>query len=364
MPFSPHSLLQRSEILMTAKISPMPQTDASPRLQLFQLLTGHYVSHALYVAAKLGIADLLADGPRPFVELAQATKTHGPSLHRLLRLLASSGVLVEADAGTFALTAVGECLRSDAEGSSRAVALLFAGPLMRSWTELLFSIQTGETAFERVFGVKPFEYMPQHPDEAAIFNEAMTAVSAHTAKVVPVAYDFSAFQTVVDAGGGHGVLLAAILKANPSAKGILFELPHVADGARKNIAALGLSERCDVVAGDFFESVPAGADAYILKSVIHDWNHERTVTILQNCRLAMRPSGKLLLVELVLPSRVDQSLRNQIGTGSDINMLVNAGGRERTDSDFAELFAAAGFKLARIVPVEGSLVSVLEGVPV
>jgi SAM-dependent methyltransferase len=235
---------------------------------------------------------------------------------------------------------------------------------MRAWTELLFSVQTGEAAFERVFGVKPFEYMPQHPDEAVIFNEAMTAVSAHTAKGVPAAYDFSEFRTVVDAGGGHGVLLAAILKANPNAKGILFELPHVADGARKNLAALGLSERCDVVAGDFFESVPAGADVYILKSVIHDWNHEQSVTILQNCRRAMRPSGRLLLVELVLPSRVDQSLRNQIGTGSDINMLVNAGGRERTDSDFAELFAAARFKLTRIVPVEGSLVSVLEGVPV
>jgi SAM-dependent methyltransferase len=351
---------------MTAKTSPTPPTDASPRLQLFQLVTGHYVSHALYVAAKLGIADLLADGPRPYADLAQATKTHAPSLHRLLRLLASSGVLVEADAGTFALTPVGECLRSGSgvEGSARAVALLFAGPLMRSWTELLFCVQTGETAFERVFGMKPFEYMPQHPDEAAVFNEAMTAVSAHTAKGVPAAYDFSAFEAVVDAGGGHGVLLAAILQANPSAKGILFELLHVAEGARKHFAAVGLSERCEVVAGDFFESVPAGADAYILKSVIHDWDHERSVKILQNCRRAMRPSGKLLLVELVLPSRVDQSPRSQIGTGSDINMLVNAGGRERTDSDFAELFAAAGFKLTRIVPIEGSLASVLEGTPV
>jgi SAM-dependent methyltransferase len=344
----------------------MPLTDASPRLKLFQLLTGHYVSHALYVAAKLGIADLLADGPRPYADLAEATKTHAPSLHRLLRLLASSGVLVEADADAFALTPVGECLRSGSgvEGSSRAVALLFCGPLMRSWTELLFCVQTGETAFERVFGMKPFEYMPQHPDEAAVFNEAMTAVSAQTAKGVPAAYDFSAFETVVDAGGGHGVLLAAILNANPRIKGILLELPHVAEGGRKNLAALGLSDRCDVVAGDFFESVPVGADAYILKSVIHDWDHERSVKILENCRRAMRPSGRLLLVELVLPTRVDQSLRSQIGTGSDINMLVNAGGRERTDSDFGELFAAAGFKLTQIVPIEGSLASVLEGVPI
>ncbi len=348
---------------MTSTTDAKYTIDASPRLKLFQLVTGHYVSQALYVAAKLGIADLLAGGPRPCAELAQATKTHAPSLHRLLRLLASSGVVGETDAGTFALTPVGECLRSGVEGSSRAVAMLFAGPMMHAWNELLFSIETGEPAFERVFGVKPFEYMPQHPDEAAVFNEAMTAASAHTAKSVPLAYDFSAFETVLDVGGGHGILLAAILNANPGGKGILFELPHVAEGAPKNLAAMGLSERCDVVAGDFFESVPAGADAYILKSVIHDWNHERSVTILQNCRRAMRPSGRLLLVELVLPARVDQSLRSQIGTGSDVNMLVNAGGRERTDSDFAELLAAAGFKLTRIVPIEGSLSSVLEGMP-
>jgi len=215
--------------------------------------TGHYVSHALCVAAKLGIADLHGDGPRPYAELAQATGTHAPSLHRLLRLLASSGVLVEADAGTFSLTPVGECLRRGVAGSSWSVALLFAGPLTRSWNELLHSVQTGEVAFERVFGMKPFEYMAQHPDEAAIFNDAMTVVSSQTAKGVPVAYDFSAFQTVVDAGGGHGVLLAAILNANPGVSGILFELPQVAEGARKHIAELGLSERCDVVAGDFFE---------------------------------------------------------------------------------------------------------------
>ena len=347
---------------MTAKTSAAALNDDSPRLQLFQLLTGHYVSQALYVAAKLGLADLVADGPRSCADLAEATKTHEPSLHRLLRLLASSGVFREVEPGSFSLTSIGECLRSG-EGSSRAAAMLFAGPFIRSWNELLFSVQTGEPAFERVFGMKPFEYLPKHPEEAAIFNEAMTAVSAQTAKNVPAAYDFSTFQTVVDAGGGHGVLLAAILKANPGLRGILFELPHVADGARKNLEGAGLSGRCEVVAGDFFESVPAGPDAYILKSVIHDWDHEHSVRILQNCRRALCPSGKLLLVELVLPSPVDQSLRSMIATGSDVNMLVNVGGRERTDADFAELFQAAGFKLTRIVPIEGSLASVLEGVP-
>jgi SAM-dependent methyltransferase len=349
-------------MLMTATTSPTHPAHASPRLALFQLLTGHYVSQALYAAAKLGIADLLADGPRPYAELAHATGTHEASLHRLLRLLASYSVLVEGDAGTFSLTPVGECLCGGVAGSSRSVALLLAGgPFMRTWNELLHSVGTGEAAFERVFGMKPFKYMAQHPDEAAIFNDAMTAISWQTAQAVPLAYNFLGFQTVADVGGGHGVLLAAILKANPKVNGILFELPHVAEGARKHIAELGLSDRCDVVTGDFFESVPAGADAYILKSVIHDWDHERSVKILRNCHRAMRPSGKLLLVELVLPSRVDQSLRSQIVTGSDINMLVNAGGRERTESDFTELFEAAGFKMTRILPVEGSLASVIEG---
>jgi SAM-dependent methyltransferase len=346
---------------MTEKTTAVNPVDSSPRLQLFRLVTGHYVSQALYVAARLGIADQLAHGPRSAADVAQATGTHSASLDRLLRLLASAGVLAVSNDGQFSLTPIGECLRTGVEGSSHAVALLFAGPMMRSWNELLHSVQTGEVAFERAFGMKPFEYMARHADEAAVFNDAMTSVSSHTAKGVPVAYDFSGFDTVVDAGGGHGVLLAGILKANPKLKGILFELPHVAEGARKHVAALGLSERCQVVAGDFFESVPTGADAYILKSVIHDWNNERSVKILQNCHRAMRPSGKLLLVELVLPSRVDQSLRSLIGTGSDVNMLVNAGGRERTDSDFAELFKAAGFKLTRIVPIEGSLSSVLEG---
>ncbi len=348
---------------MTAETSPGNPPQESPRLRLFQLVTGHYVSQALYVAARLGIADRLADAPRPYGELARETQTHAPSLHRLLRLLASHGVLAEAGEGMFSLTPVGECLRSGVPGSSRPVALLFAGPLTRSWNELLHSVQTGEAAFERVFGMKPFAYMASHPDDAAVFNDAMTAVSLHTARGVPAAYDFSSVHTVVDLGGGHGALLAAIVNANPGVKGVLFELPHVADGARKHLAALGLAGRCDVVAGDFFESVPAAADAYVLKSVIHDWDHERSVKILRNCRRAMRPSGRLLLVELVLPARIDETPRSRIGTGSDVNMLVNAGGRERTDADFAELLEAAGFHLARIVPIEGSLASVLEGVP-
>jgi SAM-dependent methyltransferase len=280
----------------------------------------------------------------------------------MLRLLASAGVFAEKDIGSFSLTPLGDCLRSGTPGSSRSVAMLFAGPLMGAWDELLFSVQTGQPSFERVYQENAFHYMASHPDMAAIFNDAMTAGSTHTAKGVPIAYDFSSCKTVVDAGGGHGALLNAILQANPGVRGVLFDLPHVADGARKSIADSGLSDRCQIVAGDFFQSVPAGADAYILKSVIHDWDDAKSVEILKNCRRAMAPGGKVLLVELVLPARVDQSPWSQIGTGSDVNMLVNVGGRERTDAEFSALFAAAGFRLTKIVPVPGSLSSVLEGV--
>jgi SAM-dependent methyltransferase len=349
---------------MTSQDSSAKPAELPPRLALFQLVTGHYISRAIYVAAKLNIADLLADGPRRFEDLAAATGTHGPSLNRLLRMLASAGVFAETDIGCFALTPMADCLRSGSPGSSRAIALLFSGPLMRGWDELLHAVQTGETTFERALGMDPFRYMAEHPEEAAVFNDAMTAGSTHTARGVPSAYDFSSCATVVDAGGGHGALLTAILKANPAVRGVLFELPHVAEGAKKAIADSGLADRCEIVAGDFFDSVPGGADAYILKSVIHDWDDARSARILQNCHRLMAPKGKLLLVELVLPARVDHSPWSQIGTGSDVNMLVNAGGRERTDAEFKALFAAAGFKLTKIVPVPGSLASVLEGVRV
>jgi hypothetical protein len=348
---------------MTAQQPAANPAALPPRLTLYQLLTAHYVSHALYVAARLGVADHLANGPRHVDELAQATRAHGPSLNRLMRLLASAGVFTEEGPGRFALTPVGDWLRSDRPGSSRATALLFAGPTQRAWGALLYSVQTGEASFQHVTGMDPFQYFAQHPEEAAVFNDAMTAISTQVANALPAAYDFSPFGTVADVGGGHGVLLGAILRANPAARGVLFELPPVAEGARKKIAALGLSGRCEVVGGDFFESVPAGADAYILKSVIHDWDDARGIQILKNCHRAMAPRGRLLLVEMVLPDRVGPSPWNQIVTGSDVNMLVNIGGRERTDGEFRSLFEAVGFRLTRILPIEGSVACVLEGTP-
>jgi len=347
---------------MTTQAKSTQAPELPPRLTLFQLVTGHYVSHALYVAAKLGIADLLAGGPQHYNELAKASGAHAPSLRRLLRLLASAGVLVEDDKDRFALTPIGECLRSDVHGSQRDMALLFAGSGTGAWGELLHSVQTGEPGIQRALGMDAFKFFAEHPEEAAIFNRAMTAVSTQVSIAVAAAYDFSAARKLVDVGGGHGVLLTTILKANPALRGILFDLPQVAEGAKMKIEAAGLASRCEAVGGDFFQTVPSGADATIIKSVIHDWDDARSLAILQNCHRAMAPHGKLLLVELVMPERVDQSPKSQIGAGSDVNMLVNTGGRERTDAEFRALLEAAEFKLTRIIPLEGSLSSILEGV--
>jgi SAM-dependent methyltransferase len=336
--------------------------DAPPFVTLFQLATGYYISRALYVAAKLGIADLLKDGPRPCTELAQLTGTHAPSLARLLRLLVSAGVFAEKEEEHFGLTPIGVYLQTDIPGSLRALVLQFAGPWHSgSWSDLLYSVQTGEIAFDHRFGMSIFPYLTQHPDEAAVFDAAMTALSTQAAAAVVAAYDFSALGTIVDVGGGHGAMLRGILQATPAARGILFDLPHVVEGAKPQIEAAGLAERCTVMGGDFFVSVPSGGDAYVLSVVIHDWDDERSLTILKNCHRAMNKAGRLLLVELVLPARIDQSPKSQIIVGSDVNMLVLAGGRERTEAEFRALFEAAGFKLTRIIPTQG-LASVVEGI--
>lgn len=340
-----------------------PATDASARLKLFQLATSHYISHAIYVAAELRLADQMAAGPQSCERLAEATSTHASSLRRLLRLLASAGVVSEMDDDRFALTPIGEYLRSDVPDSSRAMALLFAGPMMGSWNELLHAVRTGEKVFERVFGMDPFRYMAEHPEQAAMFNEAMTAVSTQAARAVAAAYDFSSFHTIADVGGGYGTLLMTILRANPGLRGILFDLPHVVEGARKQIETANLSDRCEVIGGSFFETVPRGADVYLLKSVIHDWDDDKSIAILKRCHAAMGPSKKLLLVEVVMPARIEPSLRNYITTGSDVNMLVAIGGRERTDAEYRSLYEASGFRLERLIPLEGSLASIIEGVP-
>jgi hypothetical protein len=331
----------------------------SPSETLRRMIHGYQVSQALYVAATLGIADLLAGGPRGVEELAESTGAHAPTLYRLLRLLASVGVFAEDDAGRFGLTPLAECLRSDVPGSQRAWAIMVCSPTFwSSWGELLHSVRTGETAFPKVYGMSNWEYRAQHSEEGAVFDAAMTANTALESAAVAGGYDFSRFGVLADVGGGHGLLLATILAANPAMRGILFDQPQVVAGARDLLTRAGVADRCRAVGGDFFESVPREADAYLLKSVIHDWDDERAVEILRSCRSAMDDGAKLLLVERIVRPGNEPDPAKFI----DLLMLVMNGGRERTTDDFERLLAAAGFRLSNIVPT-GPVLSVIEGIP-
>lgn len=339
----------------------MSVQELPPPFVLFRMVTGYYVSRAIHVAAKLGIADLLAEGARGHDELARATSTHPDSLRRVLRLLAGAGVFTEEEDGKFALTPIGACLRSGVPGSMRAATLLFGGITQHAWGDLLHSVETGEPAFRRVFGMDSFAYIAEHPDEAANFDAAMAGFTKRIATAVAEAYDFSPFHRIVDIGGGNGLLLAGILTAYPALAGIIFDLPHVAARAEEQIRELDLADRCEIVGGDFFKEVPSGGDAYLLKHVIHDWNDDRATEILRNCRRAMGAEATLLIVEGVYPSRIDQSEESRGAAANDVNMLVCTGGRQRSEAEFRGLFDAAGFRLMRIVPTQAP-VKVIEGV--
>jgi SAM-dependent methyltransferase len=336
-----------------------------PGIVLYQIGIGHYFSRVLALAAKLGIADLLIDGPRFYGDLAKATQTHAPSLNRMMRLLASVGVFEERDNGTFALTSLGELLRTGAAGSMRSAVLLFAGiGIQDAWKELEYCIQTGEPAFRRNSpDADPFSQIAQNPEMAKVFDEAMAAFAPLTAAAIAASYDFSPFRTLIDVGGGNGSLLIGLLNANPNLHGIVFDLPHAADKARAKIAEAGLQSRCQAVGGDFFKEVPAGADAYIIKHVIHDWNDDRATAILRSVHRAMPPQGKLLIAEGVYPQRIDQSDLSRGAAANDVNMLVSTGGRQRSETEFRSLQNAAGFELTRIIPTPARL-SLIEGVRV
>ena len=346
----------------TADDKSRESTTMPPPLRLYQMGIGHFFSRALHLAAKLGIADLLKDGPRHYSELAADTATHAPSLNRVMRLLASAGVFAEWENGNFALTPVGEFLRTDVPGSMRSAVMLFAGVgIQDSWKELEYCVQTGEPAFRRTSpDGDAFSHFAQNPEQAKVFDEAMATFTAQAASAVAAAYDFSTFGSVVDVGGGNGALLIGILKAHPTVQGVVFDMPRVAESAIRQIAAAGLASRCQAVGGNFFEAVPPGGDAYLLKHVIHDWNDERATVILTNCHRAMGPDSKLLLVEGVYPRRIDQSDASRGATATDVNMLVCTGGRQRSEAEFRSLYAASGFQLTRIVPTLARA-SVIEG---
>jgi len=320
------------------------------------MLVGSWLSQGVYVAAELGIADLLAGGPRTARELAAVTGAHADSIYRLLRALASVGVFAQDGRGRFCLTPLAESLRSDVGGSQRAFAIMAGAEFYQTWGTLLHSVRTGEPGFDAAFGMPFFEYMTQRPERHAIYDAAMTGVHGAETEPMVEAYDFSGCRTVVDVGGGNGLMLAAILKRYPEVRGILFDLPAVAERARPILDAQGLDGRCETVGGDFFSTVPAGADAYVMRHVVHDWHDEEAAAILRNCREAMAHDGRILVVETVIP-RGDEPC---FGKWLDLMMLLVAG-RERTEGEFRALFAQAGLRLSRILPTSHE-VSIIEGV--
>lgn len=328
-----------------------------PPEQLDHMITGYWISQAIYAAAKFGIADLLREGPRTIDQLATATSTHPEALYRLLRALASVGIFTEQAPQRFSLTPLAEPLQSDVAGSKRALALMSGDEQFRAWGEIEYSIRTGQTAFDKVFGRPIFDYLGDHPDKARVFDAAMVGIHGRESNAVLEAYDFSSFNTIADIGGGNGSQIISILERHGALQGILFDLPHVIERAQERIAAAGLAPRCKLVGGSFFESVPASADAYLMRHIIHDWDDEKSLTILRNCQRAMPKGGKVLVVESVIPAG------NEPFGGKllDLVMLLIPGGKERTESEYRELFGKADLELARIVPT-ATEISVLEAV--
>ena len=324
------------------------------------MIAMRHVPQALHVVAVLGIADLLADAPKSSDELAQVTGSHARTLYRVLRTLAAAGVFAEDKRGRFRLTPLGQPLRSDVANSVRAASIFLSGESELEG-RLVDCVQSGKTAIELVSGTNWVEYYQQEPARAAGFNAAMTALSnAHYAGVVG-AYDFRSISRIVDVGGGHGRLLSMILTAYPKVHGVLFDLPHALEGGQETIADAGLSNRCEVVSGDFFDSVPSGGDAYILSRVIHDWDDEKAVAILKVVRDALPANGRLLLFETMI--RSDNRLSYPLL--SDLNMVIRTGGCERTEAEYRALYQAAGFKLSRCIGTPSPTgMTIIEGKPV
>ena len=329
-----------------------------PHVQLIQMGTAAWVNAVVFAAAKIGLADQLAAGPRNADELAGPMRLHAPSLHRLMRTLAGLGILTERDAQRFALTPMGEALKTGAPGSARATVIAFGGAFWRGWEQLVYSLETGNTGFDKAHGMPLFEYLKQHPAEASDFSEAMVGFHGEEPPAVAEAYDFSGFKTVVDVGGATGNLLAAILTRHAGPRGVLFDMPHVVGDAPALLKAHGVDDRVTIEAGSFFDTVPAGGDCYLLSHIIHDWNEGKCLTILGHCRKAIKPGGRLLIVEMVLPAGDTPHM----GKVLDMVMLVFPGGQERTQAEYGALLDKAGFRLSRVVPT-ASAVSVVEAVP-
>lgn len=333
-----------------------PNEAPPPHAILIQMGTAHWVSRMLFVAAQLGIADRLAQGPKKAEDLAGPTGTQASALYRLLRALGHLGLLHEDASHQFSLTPLGEALKNGAPGAARpAILTLGSEWVNKGFENLLYSLQTGKSGVEKALGMPIFDYLGQHPDQASLFSETMVGFHGAEPAAVASAYDFSGLSTIVDVGGATGNLLTAVLAKNPTAKGILFDLPHVIKDAPALIQARGLTGRVTLEGGSFFDRAPSGGDAYMLSHIIHDWSEEQCLTILRHCKKAMKPGARLLIIEMVLPPGSEP----HPGKILDIMMLVGPGGQERTAAEYDALLAKAGFKMKRVVPTP-SAVGVVE----
>jgi hypothetical protein len=320
--------------------------------QLARLVSGYWYTQTIYVATKLGIAEHLKDGPKSAHELAQATGTNPRALYRLLRALASISIFAEEE-GKFSLTPLAECLL---DPSAKAMATMRGDFQYRAWGELLYSVQTGASAFEKVYGKPVFDFLSENPEPGKLFDQAMTGVHGRETGAMLEAYDFTGIKTLADIGGGNGSVITAILKKYPAMQGIIFDLSGVMERTKANLKVAGLEGRCRIVPGNFFQAVPPGADAYLMRHIIHDWDDDKSLAILRNCRQAMDKGDKLLVVEGVVPPGNEPSVSKFF----DLAMMVSPGGMERTEDEYRQMFEAGGFRLKRIVPTK-TWISVLEG---
>lgn len=321
---------------------------------------GAWVAQGITVAADLGVADALADGPLPIGELARRVGADPDALARLMRALIGEGIFTRRRDGRYALNALGATLRTTAPTSVAGVARMVGNRAHREhWSELLDAIRTGAATMPKLRGMPAFEYLAQNPELGEIFNDAMTNLSEAAVVPLTAAYDFGPYARIVDVGGGHGRFLAAILAATPSARGVLYDLPQVVEGAPELLRRHGVADRVELAGGSFFDQVPAGGDAYVAKNVIHDWPDEQALTILRNIRAAAEPATHLLLAEFVIPEHP----RRFVGNWTDLEMLMATAARERTEDEYRRLYEQAGFRLTRVVPTVAPI-SLIEGVAV
>ncbi len=323
-----------------------------PEAMMFQFLFGTVVQKGIYVVAELGIADLINEKPMSAKELAEKTSTHSASLYRVLRMLAGVGCFAESSDGKFEITPLAALLLKDNPNSMRDFALMMGNDW--SWQtvkNLKYSVETGKMAHEKSFGKTSWEYFEENAEVGGIFNRAMTSNSLAAVRPIVEGYDFSSFDKIADIAGGHGILLSGILKANPKMQGILFDIPSVIAGSGDFFEKAGVANRVDKTSGDFYENVPAGADAYIMKHIIHDWDDKESIKILKNIHSAMKPDGKVLIIEMVVPEGNEPSPSKTL----DIQMLMFTGGKERTAKQYGELLDKAGFRMTQVVPTHSPM---------